>query len=229
MRALFVGDSLSLCSTLKDHIDVTKSTTEDALQYLLDFHHDIVVICFRDLALLKAIRARKLTVPVIVLSDTAESSAHELSSFSAGADDFVRIPYNDEVLAARAKAIIRRFNGHSKPLLTCGNLALDTERKVALLKGSVVRLTRDEYKTLEGLMLHPQRILSIKMLVDLSHNPDEDGDEVCIRTRVCRIRKKMSNFDAEHRYIHAVWGRGYRLEELPASTTLHIKKAKAVG
>ena len=106
-------------------------------------------------------------VPVIMLTARSEDS-DKLMGFACGADDYVTKPFNILELKARIRALLRRsMNGNQAaqsrqrtPLLTVGDLSLDTEQRVALRDGKTIDLTAKEYDLIELLMKNPRRVYS---------------------------------------------------------------------
>ena len=93
-------------------------------------------------------------VPVIMLTARSEDS-DKLMGFACGADDYVTKPFNILELKARIRALLRRsMNGNQAaqsrqrtPLLTVGDLSLDTEQRVALRDGKTIDLTKPIVKS----------------------------------------------------------------------------------
>jgi two-component system response regulator PhoP len=117
-----------------------------------------------------------------------------------------------EELFARLNALIRRTAGYASPVLSQGDLQLDTAKKEARVEGQAVDLTAYEYKVLEYLMLNPDRVVSKIELTDHLYDQDFDRDSNVIEVFVGRLRKKISPMDM----IRTVRGQGYRfVAEVP--------------
>ena len=112
-------------------------------------------------------------VPIIMLTARSEDS-DKLMGFACGADDYVTKPFNILELKARIRALLRRAGGgpaaqqpQRAPLLTVGDLSLDTEERVAIRDGKTIDLTAKEYDLIELLMKNPRRVYSRESLMDL--------------------------------------------------------------
>jgi len=157
------------------------------------------------LSVLKRWRSEGVSTPVLVL--TARDQWHEkVAGIDAGADDYLTKPFHTEELLARVRALIRRAQGLSSPLLQCGPLALDTRSGRVLLDGQPVSLTSHEYRLLAYLMHHPGELVSRSDLTEHLYAQDAERDSNTIEVFVARLRKKLP---AE--LIETVRGLGYRL------------------
>ena len=85
-------------------------------------------------------------VPIIMLTARSEDT-DKIIGFECGADDYITKPFNILELKARIRAMLRRATGSAaqgKRQITVGDLALDTEQRVAVRDGEVVELTAKE-------------------------------------------------------------------------------------
>jgi len=112
-------------------------------------------------------------------------------------------------LLARLRALIRRSRGWAEAVLRRGPLALDTHAQTVSVSGQAVYLTAFEYRILEYLMLHADRVVSKSELSEHVYEEDLDRDSNVIEVLVGRLRRKL---DPETRLhpIETLRGRGYR-------------------
>src|SRR5260221_5610398 len=82
----------------------------------------------------------------------------------AGADDYVTKPLQMEEILARIEALIRRSHGHARPVLTWGEMMIDTTAGTVTLDGRAVALTALEYRLLSYLMHRRGRVGSQNQL-----------------------------------------------------------------
>ena len=75
--------------------------------------------------------------------------------------------------------------------------------------GVEVELTTAEFTLLKVLVLHPNRVLSRDMLVNLAHDLDRIPFDRSIDVRIARLRKKIEITPDNPQYIRTVWGSGY--------------------
>ena len=153
-------------------------------------------------------------VPIIMLTARSEDS-DKLMGFACGADDYVTKPFNILELKARIRALLRRAGGpvaqapQRAPLLTVGDLSLDTEERVAIRDGKTIDLTAKEYDLIELLMKNPRRVYSRESLMDLVWGYSYAGDYRTVDVHIRRLREKLEKNPAEPEYIMTKWGVGY--------------------
>ena len=135
-------------------------------------------------------------VPIIMLTARSEDS-DKLMGFACGADDYVTKPFNILELKARIRALLRRAGGpvaqapQRAPLLTVGDLSLDTEERVAIRDGKTIDLTAKEYDLIELLMKNPRRVYSRESLMDLVWGYSYAGDYRTVDVHIRRLREKL--------------------------------------
>jgi two-component system, OmpR family, response regulator len=148
---------------------------------------------------------RKL--PVLILT-ARDRWSDKVAGFDAGADDYVTKPFNMEEVLARIRALVRRTAGHASSELTCGPVTLDTKGTRVLVNGMAVKLTSQEYRLLEYLMMHGGKVVSRGELVEHLYDQDFDRDSNTIEVFVGRLRKKLG-VDV----LHTIRGMGYTMTE----------------
>jgi len=219
MRILVVEDEEALRSQLVDYLKVEGYVTdeagdgEEALYFGREYEYDVAVI---DLGLpkvdgvevIKTLRAEDRSFPVLIL--TARSHWQDkVRGLEAGADDYLTKPFHMEELAARINALLRRAAGHASPVMSSGDLQLDTAKKEVRVAGDMVELTAFEYKVLEYLMVNGDRVVSKTELTDHLYDQDFDRDSNVIEVFVGRLRKKVDP-EGTRKPIRTVRGQGYR-------------------
>ncbi len=150
-------------------------------------------------------------VPVIMLTARSED-ADKLMGFACGADDYVTKPFNILELKARVRALLKRSNAvptRQRTLLTGGDLALDTEQRVAIRDGVIIDLTAKEYDLIELLMKNPRRVYSREALMNLVWGYSYAGDYRTVDVHIRRLREKLEKKPAEPEFIMTKWGVGY--------------------
>lgn len=150
-------------------------------------------------------------VPVIMLTAKSED-ADKLMGFESGADDYLTKPFNILELKARVRALLRRATGTQRAqgtVLTAGDLALDTEQRVAVRDGKTVNLTAKEYDLIELLMRNPRRVYSRENLMNVVWGYSYGGDYRTVDVHIRRLREKLEKNPAEPEYILTKWGVGY--------------------
>ena len=150
-------------------------------------------------------RREKRNFPVLVLT-ARDSWSDKVAGLDAGADDYLAKPFQTEELIARLRALIRRAAGNASSELIAGNVRLDTRSGRVAVDGNPIKLTSHEFRLIQYLMLHMDKVISRTELVEHLYDQDFDRDSNTIEVFVGRLRKKLP---AE--LIETVRGLGYRL------------------
>lgn len=160
------------------------------------------------LSLLRALRARGDTTPVLVL--TARNRTEErIAGLDAGADDYLGKPIDLAELEARLRALARRTS-KTNDIQKVGGLCLDRKQKRVFLNHTELIFPAREYEVLSQLMTPPGRTVSKKeMSSKLSDFDDVLGDNA-LETFISRLRKKIQGSGVS---IRTLRGLGYLLEE----------------
>ena len=145
------------------------------------------------------------TMPVLILT-ARDRWSDKVAGFDAGADDYVAKPFFMEEVLARIRALLRRASGHATSELECGPLRVDIRTSRVTVNGTPVKLTSLEYRLIEYLIHHQDRIISRTELVEHLYDQDFDRDSNTIEVFVGRLRRKLGKD-----MIETVRGLGYRL------------------
>ena len=105
------------------------------------------------LSIVRRWRAAGVTTPVLMVTARA-AWMERVEGIDAGADDYLPKPFYGEELLARLGAVLRRAAGYSAPVLSAGNISIDTRRLTVLMNGKNVSLTPLEFRLLRYLMHH---------------------------------------------------------------------------
>jgi two-component system, OmpR family, response regulator len=144
-------------------------------------------------------------MPVLILT-ARDRWSDKVQGIDAGADDYVAKPFHIEEVLARVRALVRRAAGHASNEIECGPVRLDARSGRVTVDGNPIKLTSHEYKVLEYLMLHRERVVSRTELIEHLYDQDFDRDSNTIEVFVGRLRKKVSSD-----LIETVRGLGYRI------------------
>lgn len=141
---------------------------------------------------------------------TARAEEHDkVSGLDSGADDYITKPFSPRELIARIQAVLRRTKGSDDDLLRMGVLELDVLGQRVTSAGIAVKLGPTEYRLLEFLMAHPDRVYSRTQLLDRVWGANVYVEERTVDVHVRRLRKALSESAAD-KYIQTVRGSGYR-------------------
>jgi two-component system OmpR family response regulator len=167
------------------------------------------------LSVLEAWRRDGKTTPVLLLT-ARDRWSDKVQGIDAGADDYVAKPFHIEEVLARVRALVRRAAGHATNEIECGSVRLDSRAGRVTVAGNPVKLTSHEYRVLEYLMHHRDRVVSRTELIEHLYDQDFDRDSNTIEVFVGRLRRKLG-VDV----IETVRGMGYRVAAADASNEEH--------
>jgi len=142
------------------------------------------------LTVLKKWRENGRTFPVLVLSARG-TWGERVEGIDAGADDYLPKPFEMDELLARLRAVVRRSTGHANPVITVGDVRLDSRQKRVTLKGVPKTLTPQEYRLLSYLMHHSDRVVSQQELAEHLQGEYEQRESNAVEVLVGRLRRKL--------------------------------------
>ena len=159
------------------------------------------------MAILATLRTAGNSMPVLIAS-ARDTVRDRIDGLNAGADDYVLKPFDLDELVARVRALLRRHAGSGSPLLRCGALVLDPQRRSVNLGGAAVELSATEFTLLEALMQRPGAVLSREKLEESVYGWGEEIGSNAIEVHLHHLRKKLGSA-----VIKNVRGVGYRVTE----------------
>ena len=155
------------------------------------------------LDVLRALRQRRATVPVLVAT-ARDGVADRIAGLDAGADDYVLKPYDIDELLARIRALLRRSAGRGEPVFEHKGVSLNPATRQATLQGQPVSLSAREWAVLEALIARPGAVLSRAQLEEKLFSWKDDISSNAVEVYVHGVRKKLGND-----FIQTVRGLGY--------------------
>lgn len=160
--------------------------------------------------LLRTIRSRNESVPVVVLSSRGDE-AGKVQALDLGADDYVTKPFGMDELLARIRAALRhqlQLQGE-RPIFRVGDLSVDLVRRIVKVGEKEVKLSPKEYDLLRILVQHAGKVLTHKFL--LGELWDDLTDAQYLRVYVRQLRQKIEGDPERPQYVLTETGVGYRL------------------
>ena len=156
-------------------------------------------------------------VPVILLTAKSEDT-DKILGLTIGADDYITKPFNPVELQARVKSQIRRYmqlgSGQAQAdSYSIGGISMNDKLKEVTLDQEPVFLTKIEYNILKFFLQHPGEAFSPKEIYQNVWNDNPLGNERTVAVHIRHLREKLEYDPANPRYLKAVWGRGYKIEE----------------
>jgi two-component system OmpR family response regulator len=155
------------------------------------------------LDVLRALRARRASVPVLVAT-ARDAVGDRIAGLDAGADDYVVKPYDIDELLARIRALLRRSAGRGEPVFEHKGVRLNPATREATLQGQPVSLSAREWAVLEALLVRPGAVLSRAQLEEKLFSWKDDISSNAVEVYIHGVRKKLGN-----ELIQTVRGLGY--------------------
>lgn len=155
------------------------------------------------LEVLRKLRARKSTVPVLIAT-ARDSITDRIAGLDAGADDYVVKPYDTDELLARVRALLRRSAGRAEPAFEHKGVSLNPATREASLNGQSVSLSAREWAVLEPLLARPGVLLSRTQLEEKLFSWKDDVSSNAVEVYIHGVRKKLGSG-----LIQTVRGLGY--------------------
>lgn len=166
------------------------------------------------LSVVKALRAAGVETPILILSAVAHID-ERVKGLRAGGDDYITKPFGYSEVAARVENLLRRKPGKEiETELTCGDLTVDLLTRRITRAGKSVDLLPREFKLLEYLLRHKDRVVTRTMLLEQVWDYRFDPHTSVIDTHISRLRKKIDE-GFETPLLHTLRGTGYRLSAQP--------------
>jgi two-component system response regulator MtrA len=172
---------------------------------------DVMLPRMDGLEVCRAIR-RDSTIPVVMLTARADT-LDVVVGLEAGADDYVRKPFEVPELVARVRAALRRVGrgpDDDAARLRLGPLDIDIAGRTVTRDGRDIPLTRTEFDLLADLARHAGQVLARDTLLDRIWGYDYLGDSRLVDVAVGRLRAKIETDPAAPELILTVRGAGYK-------------------
>ncbi|MDA1185350.1 MAG: response regulator transcription factor [Acidobacteria bacterium] len=224
MRILVVEDERKVANALREGLEgerydvLVERTGEGAFFRITTEPFDAMLLDLtlpgRDgLEILKAMRARGITTPVLVLT-ARDTLQDRVIGLDAGADDYLVKPFAFTELLARLRALVRRGQSGQATQLAIGDLEMHLITREVTRGGQRVDLTVREFELLEYLLSHQGQVVSRETLArDVWKETARTAplDNV-IDVHIARLRRKVDT-DQAAKLIHTVRGVGFVLRE----------------
>jgi DNA-binding response OmpR family regulator len=163
------------------------------------------------LALLRSIRDRALSIPVLVLTARGEV-ADRVAGLDAGADDYLLKPFAFPELLARIRALSRRGTPLLPTIMRIADLEVDPARFEARRRGELLSLTTKEFAILEYFIRHAGELVTRTMLLESCWDGSYDGLSNLVDVHVGRLRRKL-DLPGARPLLHTIRGAGFLLGE----------------
>jgi two-component system OmpR family response regulator len=219
-RALVVEDDVNLARAVADILSdegfsvVERHDGDSGYRAALTGEFDVLVL---DVMLPKRngfqvcldLREAGVETPLLMLT-AKDGELDEIEGLEAGADDFLRKPFERSIMVARIHALLRRnVRGRPRPVVV-GPVSLDPSARRVTSHGREVALTPREFALLEFLMQRADRTMAKAEILDGVWGAHFDGDPNIVEVYVGYLRRKLDEMPARS-IISTVRGVGYRV------------------
>ncbi len=156
---------------------------------------------------IKAIREKDLTVPVIFTS-ARDQDLDKILGLELGSDDYITKPYSSKELVLRVNNIIKRVykDSVSNNTIKYEDYSIDSEKRVVTKTNHEIRLTTLEFDLLLLFLNNLNKSFSREEILNSVWGNDYFGSDRVVDDLVRRLRKKMPKLN-----LTAIYGYGYRL------------------
>ncbi len=229
-RLLVVEDERDIAELVAMHLaELPAQVTQvhdgaAGLRLATDQPWDAIVLDLRlpglgGLDICRELRAQGKRTPILMLTARG-SELDRVLGLELGADDYLTKPFSVLELRARIKALLRRSmatapdgGAPSEPMrVEAGGLAIDREQRRVRLDGNQLTLTAREFDLLWHFVRHPGRVFTRSELLADVWGYGHDGYDHTVNSHINRLRSKLGDEREQARFIHTVWGVGYRFE-----------------
>lgn len=222
MRILVIEDEKKVANFIKRGLEEEKfevdtaNDGESGMQMAVENAYNLIVLDVilpkRDgMSVVKELRARKIMVPVLML--TAKDSLDDIvAGLNSGSDDYLTKPFAFAELLARVRALLRRTELDRGAEIRFADLRLDPVTHKVWRRDKEIDLTAKEYALLEFFIRNPNQVLTRTTIAENVWDYVFDSFTNIIDVYVNYLRKKVDR-DADKKLIHTVRGLGYILKE----------------
>lgn len=225
-KLLIVDDDPNICDMLKLYFEnegykvKTANNGVDGVSFFKMYEPDLVLL---DIMMPKkdgwqVCREIREISPKPVIMITAKGDVFDkVLGLELGADDFIVKPFDMKELSARIKAVLRRYNAHSKTsdneVVKFENIEISLQRYELKLLDKAVDIPPKELELLYFLASNCNRVFTRDQLLDKVWGFDYLGDSRTVDVHVKRLREKLEGI-SDKWTLKTVWGVGYKFETL---------------
>lgn len=152
-------------------------------------------------------------MPIIMLTARVEEE-DRLTGLDLGADDYITKPFSPRELAARVRAVLRRTSrdtlesGPSE--ISYGAVSVNLRQRSVQVNDTWMQVTPTEFRLLATLVREPGRVFTREQIIDQAFGYDFEGFDRTVDAHISSLRRKLEAAPPNTRYIHTVYGVGYR-------------------
>jgi len=229
MRILIIDDDKNIVEVLtklllqQNYVVDVAEDGEVGWEFVESLQYDLILLDVMlpkldGISFCRRLRERKNQALVMLLT-ARDTTTDKLIGLDSGADDYVVKPFNIPEFSARIRALIRRGSTHALPIVTCGDLHLDTNMHEVAYQGKPLKCSRKEYLLLELFLRNQKRVYSCQEIIDHLWAFDaEPPNNSTVRSHIKNIRRELKSVGADG-FLETVYGQGYRINPLFISAT----------
>jgi DNA-binding response OmpR family regulator len=222
MRILVVEDEHKIANAIKQGLEQESYAVDVAydgdqgLAFALADGYDVMILdrmlpgSVGGIGICKQVRQANIHTPILLL--TAKDQVKDrVEGLDSGADDYLVKPFAFEELLARIRALLRRPQDTTSPLLRVKDLSLDPASFTVKRHDKTIELSKREFALLEFLIRNKGRILSKQNIINHVWDFDADVLPNTVEVYMGYLRQKIDKPFKGPQLIHTVRGFGYRL------------------
>jgi DNA-binding response OmpR family regulator len=219
-KILIVDDDPNICEILAYNLAhdgygaTCVNSAEEALEKLNAEYNlillDVMMGGMSGYKMAETLRNSGNQIPIIFL--TAKNTENDmLTSFSVGGDDYISKPFSLKEVSARVKAVLKRQKKKIESIekFIFKDLNIDFDCKEVFIGESRIMLTKTEFKILELLVQHQERVFPREKMIDILWKETPYITERTVDVHITRLRKKLGDYGS---YITNRPGYGYRFD-----------------
>ncbi len=218
---LIVDDEIPLSESTSEYFnmfDIKTTWVADAVACLEFFKENQTDLILLDInlgtdsgfSLCKKIR-ENIDVPILFIS-ARNSDDDILLALGIGGDDYISKPYSLNVLLAKVKAVLKRYQNKETEEVTFGRFTINFHLERVFCDGNDLGLKAMEYRLLSYLVRNSSRIIAKEELFDRVWGDSITGDGT-LNVHIRRLREKLEDDPNNPKYIRTIWGTGYIFED----------------
>jgi two-component system copper resistance phosphate regulon response regulator CusR len=222
MRILIVEDEIKLAHAVKRALELQKHAVDAVFDGEAGFdlavaeNYDVLILDVMlpsksGIQICSDLRKKSINTPILILTARGQI-ADKTAGLDAGADDYMVKPFSFEELFSRVRALGRRANKSSNPLLQAKDLTLDPTTFKVQRAGRTVLLSTKEFAVLEYLLRNKNVVLTKEQIVNHVWNYDANILPTTVEVHVKNLRDKIEKPFTDQ-LIFTIRGFGYEVRD----------------
>jgi len=220
MRILVIEDNKELCEYIKMSLEQEGYAVDisldgnDGEEKAFVNSYDVILLDLNlpgkdGLEIIKFLRESNINTPVIMITARGEINDRAIG-LDSGADDYLIKPFDLVELKARIRAVVRRFQGRTNPLIQIENLVLNPLTRQAEYNKTLITLSVKEFDILEVIASRYPAVVSVEQLTEHIYDEMYDSFSSSLRVHIMRLRNKLAEASGKD-MLKTMRGKGYFL------------------